>query len=431
MIKMDDKSLLQYIIERLKKLGANKVSCALSNSEKKELNIEHGEMSLFRTTFNSSLFIQAFINGRKGSTSINKTDKSSIDKAILQVIELSKSSNSDDCYDIAEYQLDQQFSCGIDKANLDLMYDSLSEFNKYVKKRFSKIILEAAILDFTKTNTFFYNSNGVKYQIDKGLYGFSPMFIAKDGTDTSSFNYTSFESKSLDKPLHKFGMVEQLLKETEEQIRTSALEEKFIGDVIITPDCLGGFLSMVESHLSDFMVISGRSVYKNKLNKIIANDKLTLHSHPLSEKLDYNYFVTDDGYQCKNSTIIEKGELKTLLLGIYGSNKTGLERSVNDGGAHIVEPGNKSLNDIISQVDKGVLLSRFSGGSPSDNGDFSGVAKNSYYIEKGKIKFPISETMISGNICKMLYDIKNISKETINDGSSIYPWIQFEGLTIS
>ena len=29
------------------------------------------------------------------------------------------------------------------------------------------------------------------------------------------------------------------------------------------------------------------------------------------------------------------------------------------------------------------------------------------------------------------YDIKNISKETINDGSSIYPWIQFSGLTIS
>ena len=428
---MDNKSLLQYVIDRLKEKGANKVSCSLSNSEKKELNIEHGEMSLFRTTFNSSLSIQAFINDRKGSTTINKTDKSSVDKAISQVIELSNSSNPDDCYDIAEFQSHKQFSCGADKADLNLMYDSLSNFNKHVKKIFPKIILEAAILDFTKTNTFFYNSNGVKYQIDKGLYGFSPMFTAKDGKDTSSFNYTGFEAKSLDKPLHKYGMVEQLLKETEEQIRTSVIEEKFIGDIIITPDCLGGFLSMVESHLSDFMIISGRSVYKDKLNNIIANNKLTLHSHPLSDKLDYNYFVTDDGYKCENSTIIDKGELKSFLLGIYGSNKTGLKRAVNDGGAHIIEPGNKSLNNIISTVDRGVLLSRFSGGSPSDNGDFSGVAKNSYYIEKGEIKFPISETMISGNICKMLYDIKNISKETINDGSSIYPWIQFKGLTIS
>ena len=89
------------------------------------------------------------------------------------------------------------------------------------------------------------------------------------------------------------------------------------------------------------------------------------------------------------------------------------------------------LSNIISSTIKGVLLSRFSGGSPSDNGDFSGVAKNSYYIEDGKIKYPISETMISGNICQMLHDIKNVSKETINFGSSIYPWIQFSDLTIS
>ena len=119
---------------------------------------------------------------------------------------------------------------------------------------------------------------------------------------------------------------------------------------------------------------------------------------------------------------------RSLLL---GSNKTQQSRAVNNGGAHIVKPGDKALNDMISGVDKGVLLSRFSGGSPSDNGDFSGVAKNSYYIENGKIKYPISETMVSGNIFQMLHDIKNISKETINDGSSIYPWIQFSGLTIS
>ena len=179
------------------------------------------------------------------------------------------------------------------------------------------------------------------------------------------------------------------------------------------------------------MVISGRSVYKDKLEQSIANNKLTLHSHPLSDKLANNYFVTGDGYVCDNSTIIDKGVLKTLLLGIYGANKTGGKRSVNGGGAHIVEPGDKSLKDIISSTNKGVLLSRFSGGSPSDNGDFSGVAKNSYYIENGEIKHPVSETMVSGNICKMLHDIKNISKETVNFGYCIYPWIQFSGITIS
>jgi len=428
---MKGREILEYAIDELKKQGANKVSCSLSNSEKQELNIEHGEMSLFRTTFNSSLSIEAFIDNKKGSTSINKIDKDSIDEAVLKVIELSNSSSPDECYDIAKNQPSQIFSCGSNEADLDIMYDSLSDFNKYTKNKFPKIILEAAILDFTKTKTLVKNSNGVDFEINKGLYGFSPMFTAKEGKDTSSFNYTGFYAKNISKPLHEYGMIEQLLKETEEQIKTFPVENKFIGDIIVTPDCIGGFLSMIESHISDFMIISGRSMYKDKLNQSIASDKLTLHSHPTSEKLDYNYFTTGDDYVCENSTIIDKGVLKTLLLGIYGSNKTGKNRAVNNGGAHIVESGDKALNDMITGVDKGVLLSRFSGGSPSDNGDFSGVAKNSYYIENGKIKYPISETMISGNIFQMLNNIKDISKETINDGSSIYPWIQFSGLTIS
>ena len=60
---------------------------------------------------------------------------------------------------------------------------------------------------------------------------------------------------------------------------------------------------MIEGHISDFMIISGRSMYKDKLNQSIANKKLTLHSHPLSEKLDYNYFVTADGYVYKRHCI--------------------------------------------------------------------------------------------------------------------------------
>jgi len=86
---------------------------------------------------------------------------------------------------------------------------------------------------------------------------------------------------------------------------------------------------------------------------------------------------------------------------------------------------------MISSIDKGLLLCRFSGGNPSDNGDFSGVAKNSYLIENGKISKPVNETMIAGNLGEMIKNIANISKEKIDYGSEIYPWIQVKGITIS
>ena len=97
----------------------------------------------------------------------------------------------------------------------------------------------------------------------------------------------------------------------------------------------------------------------------------------------------------------------------------------------MIEGSNSSFENMIKDVKKGVLLCRFSGGSPSDNGDFSGVAKNSYYIENGKIMYPIIETMISGNIAQMFLNIRNISHEKVDFGDCILPWITFDGITIS
>ena len=119
------------------------------------------------------------------------------------------------------------------------------------------------------------------------------------------------------------------------------------------------------------------------------------------------------------------------MLGLYGAKKTGRERATNQGGCWEIDAGDKTLAEIIKSTKKGIILKRFSGGNPSDNGDFSGVAKNSYYVEDGEIKFPITETMISGNLVEMMMNIKQISKERINSWYHNYPWIKFDGLTIS
>lgn len=76
-------------------------------------------------------------------------------------------------------------------------------------------------------------------------------------------------------------------------------------------------------------------------------------------------------------------------------------------------------------------MGRYSGGSPSPNGDFSGVAKNSYYIEDGKIKYPVTETMIAGNMAEMFANIKEISAERIDYGAGLIPYMLSTGVTVS
>ena len=103
----------------------------------------------------------------------------------------------------------------------------------------------------------------------------------------------------------------------------------------------------------------------------------------------------------------------------------------NAGSCYVVEPGDKSFDKLVKSVKNGLLVARFSGGRPNDNGDFSGIAKNSYYIKDGKIQYPVSETMTSANIPQMFLNIKDISKERVDFGSNILPWISFGGITVS
>ena len=79
---MDRKETVSYCLDALKKAGADKATCSLNMSEKKELNVEIGEMTLLRTTFNNNMGISVIKDQKKGSTSINKTDKDSIDFAL-------------------------------------------------------------------------------------------------------------------------------------------------------------------------------------------------------------------------------------------------------------------------------------------------------------------------------------------------------------
>jgi PmbA protein len=67
---------------------------------------------------------------------------------------------------------------------------------------------------------------------------------------------------------------------------------------------------------------------------------------------------------------------------------------------------------------------------PNASLDFSGIAKNAFYIENGKIKHPLAETMISGNLRDLLHAIRGVSTETIDSGSSRLPTIAAGGVTI-
>jgi PmbA protein len=427
---MNDKEIAQYCIGALGKKGVDKSQVVLNKYKKEELNVETGKFSLMRTTFDTQLQLKTIKDQRRGILTINKLDKNSLDNAIENVIAITSASQQDQAYDIAGKQEAEEFLAGQLEPEKDTMFEKMSSFLAAVKDQFPNTILESTMLDFTRTDAVILNSEGVDFSIKKGAYGFSTMFTTRKDKKSSSFNYSSFITEKIDSDLIDCGSIRTLLKQSAEQLELRQVKTKFEGDIIITPDCLDDFIFSLIQLLSDYYLISGISIFKDNLQKQIAPPLFTLHSKPFSKELAYHYFVTSDGFKAQDSTIIDKGVLTTFLLTLYGSRKTGLQRAVNNGSCYIVEPGSTTLEQMIRSVKKGLLLCRISGGHPNDNGDFSAVAKNSYYIEDGEVKYPVNETMITGNVAELFRSMRNISKERINFGTNIFPWVLAGGLTI-
>lgn len=424
--------VLNYCNTSLTKANVDKFQCAFTQSTLYEMNMEGNDFSLIRTTIDNKLNITVIKDKRKADISLNRIDERSIEEAIETVIELSNTSQQDPDYDISPKQETQQFTSGPDKPDTDRMYYLLKEFIKEVSMKYPKILLSETVFSHNHSITHFINSNSVDFTTNKGIYRFYSLFSSKDADKTSSFNYSGFSLKNLQNELLHRGSLNELLSQSVEHLHAQTIQGKFVGDVIITPDCLDDLLySYIATYLGDRALITGLSLFKDKLGQMIAHPKLSLHSKPLSSEVDDGYFITSDGFAAENITIIDKGVLKSFMLSLYGANKTKLQRAKNSGGNFIIEPGDVNFNEMVSNVKKGILFARYSGGMPSANGDFSGVAKNSYLIEDGKIKYPVAEVMVSGNLAELFKNIVDISKERINFGTSIYPYIQTSGVTIS
>ncbi len=424
--------IVRKAVEALKAAGADKSQASLSRSEQSELNVDAGKLSLYRTTVNVSLGLYALSGTRKGTVSLNKYDDASIKAAAEEAVSMARSSESDDANDISPARALERFDHGDRQPDSEKMYARLTEFLDYTKSKYPITKLEQSILDFSAGASFYANSNGAEFEELSGMYGFQAMFTSKDGENASSFNYSGASHRSLDKALKDWGTVDELMRQSAEQTVTSTVEGSFIGDLVISPDCLGDFVGMLDGvYTSDYPLITGVSPWKDKLGTRVISPLITIRSEPNGPLIEAGYGYTGDGFRAENCVLIENGVLKSNTLSRYAAKKTGKSRCVSGGGAISVDAGDKSYGDMVKSIKKGLLLARFSGGSPSENGDFSGVAKNSYLIEDGRIVRPVSETMVAGNLAELFMSISAVSRERVNYGSACLPWVVAGGVTVS
>ena len=349
-----------------------------------------------------------------------------------QAIAIGKASPPDEAYDIAPQAPPQHFEHGPTSPDWEAMSQQWEEALAHLKEHYPQIKVMMGSIQHKAIQGTYHNTHGVRYTWRQGLYDTAMIFSAKEGIKVSSLNYTLCSTSQLTGPLLERGGLPVLLEQTMDQLNPKAIEDKFVGDVIISPHCLDSFLSfLVNLFLSDDYIIAGRGFLKDKLHEDIASSKFSLHSWATREELGPPAFVTDDGHQARDMPLVDRGKLKNFALSLYGANKTGRNRLLGPRSNLVVDGGHRPWKDLISSVERGILLNGYSGSAPNDAGDFSGVAKNSYYIEEGKIQYPLTETMVSGNLGGLLKNIQDTSRERIHFGTRVLPWCRSKDLTIS
>ena len=429
---MEVKTAANLLDGMLQKQKIDKYSYTLTQSEKQELNLENGSFKLLRTVFNNTTYLQVFLGAKVGSASGNEMTEGGLTGLVDAARAAAESASEDPCHDLAPDQGKDVFRQGVWEPDLDRFIERIKEFLSTVAKEYPKVRIMAAIGSFDRWNWFSRNSNGTVFEDFAGQYHFSVELCASDGEKTTGLDYTGLSMKTLDQPLIEMGEIRRHLEDIQNSLEPEPLQGKFEGTVILTPDAAADFIFMLLSnYVCDGVIIDGTSQWLNKVGEQVADEKLTVTLDPYDERIVIGERKTARGFRSEKVTLIDRGVLKTHWLSLYGANKTGRPVVKNTGSDLVIAAGEQTLAEMIASIDKGLILGGFSGGQPGTNGEFSGVAKNSFLIENGKVKGAVTETMVNGNLGEIVKHIRGISKEQLCSGGSVVPYIAVDGIVIS
>lgn len=219
--------------------------------------------------------------------------------------------------------------------------------------------------------------------------------------------------------------------------------EPFKGTLILSPHAVVELiLPTLVNSVNSNNVQKGRSSFAGKMEKEIACKELTIADDATwSEGLSASSFDRE-GVPHKKLTIIDEGVLKSYLYNSYTAYRDEVKSTGHASGDEESSPGvgptniifnegKSNFKDMLSEVKKGILVTRFSGNVNPVSGDFSGVVKGGHLISNGERVHPLRETLIAGNIFELLLDISSISKKREKVFNILAPYIRVEDISVT
>jgi PmbA protein len=423
---LDTEAAAEQVLAALQARGFEHAQVTVSESRRCELNLAHNEPSLLRSNAARQLSATGIVGCRRASA---EGSDLSADGVRLLVEQLWSAAGSAPVDAANAVSAGQQLSLRRGPAEADPaeLAAALRALLEWRASQTPTMMIEEASAAHVHRRSHTLTTGGSRLHADLGWNEMAVFGLAREGGQSSSFNYAGGSADRLTGVPGRFG-IDRMMRELTQQVRTQALAERFVGDVVLAPSAVGDLVDWLMDQLQDGPLIDGSSVYRQAVGRTVASPLLTLRSRydaPGCVPMSADAFVTPP------VTLVDAGRLTQLCPSLYGSRKTGLPHRPVAGSGWELLAGATPLADIVAAVPRGALVGRLSMGSPAPNGDFSGVIKNSFEIADGRPGAALAETMISGNVARMLEDVVAASAERIDSGRDAWPWLRIGGLHFS
>lgn len=312
-----------------------------------------------------------------------------------------------------------------------------------------KVTLDRAEMSCGTQVVSLLNSHGVFQQAVGTMGSWFAMGMGKTKGETSSFDYdggSSWRTHGLEEGIsHTMGRFRESILGS---LGVCPIKKSYRGPVLFHPvAALSLFERILQFNANGKNHLDGVSPWKSQKGKRVGSKILQVADNPLDRERPQGWRPFDrEGIPTAPCEMIQDGCLNFIAYDCSSAHKANVKPTGHTSGGPTSLPQISFSNITISgaqeqtvseetlykQLGSGLVIKRFSGNCDPLSGHFSGVAKNSWWVEGGKLQHPVQEVMISGNVFAALKDIMAIGTPlyTLLEGSQA-PYILIDGMSVT
>ena len=211
--------------------------------------------------------------------------------------------------------------------------------------------------------------------------------------------------------------------------------------VVFHPRVANSFLNHLAQGINGVAIARGTSFLKEKLGERIFPPGVSIIDDPLRRRGLRSRPYDAEALPCQKRTFVEEGILETWMLDLNSSRCLGFEstghasRGVgslpNPAPSNLYfTPGSQSPADLLANSNGGFYVTELMGSSVSmTSGDYSRGASG-FWIEDGKLAYPVSELTIAGNLNDMFANLEVANDLTFRFGIDS-PTLRIGSMTVA